>query len=202
MDGVAPQSRLALDGEQALFDGEVNRALPLSDEVRDPQVRTAQGPGDAGELIEPGRALVLSDLNPPEISAAERFVRFAYRLGIPGATLSAPFRKPAKLRLLATVETPLAGDRVAGVGLRAGHFLVHGAKQPIAGLDFAPAARLTPPFERAVHDIRLAARSRGERAARTMHIHRRVDPRDAGSTPIRCPVRAPPGRLAMRATAC
>jgi uncharacterized heparinase superfamily protein len=153
MDGVAPQSRLALDGEQAPFDGEMERALPLSGEVRDPQVRAPQGGVDPGELIEPGRALVLSDLNPPDVSAAERFVRFAYRLGVPGATLTSPFRKPSKPRLLATVETPLAGDRVAGMALRAGHFLVHGVKAPIAQLDFAPAARLTPPFERVVHSF-------------------------------------------------
>lgn len=37
------------------------------------------------------------------------------------------------------------------MALRAGHFLVHGVKAPIAQMDFAPAARLTPPFERVVH---------------------------------------------------
>lgn len=53
--------------------------------------------------------------------------------------------------LLATVETPYQGERAAGVALRAGHFLIHGLKAPIAQMDFAPVARLTPPFERTVH---------------------------------------------------
>ncbi|HSG56157.1 MAG TPA: heparinase II/III family protein [Paracoccaceae bacterium] len=99
----------------------------------------------------PRRALALSDFNPPEISAGERLLRLAYRLGIPGSTLAAPFRKPLRPRLLATVESPVEGDRVAGMALRAGHFLIHGVKAPIGQIDFAPAAKLTPPFERAVH---------------------------------------------------
>ncbi len=103
------------------------------------------------ELIEPGKALVLTDFQPPALSAGEKLMRLAYRMGVSGPTLTAPFRKPAKPRLLATVESPLGGDRVAGVALRAGHFLIHGVKAPIAQMDFAPAARLTPPFERMVH---------------------------------------------------
>jgi uncharacterized heparinase superfamily protein len=98
-----------------------------------------------------GRALTISDFNPPEISAGERLIRLAYRMGIPGHTLAAPFRKPLRPRLLATVESPVEGDRVAGMALRAGHFLIHGVKAPIGQVDFAPAAKLTPPFERAVH---------------------------------------------------
>ena len=37
------------------------------------------------------------------------------------------------------------------MALRAGHFLLHGVKAPIAQLDFSPVAKLTPPFERVVH---------------------------------------------------
>ncbi len=99
----------------------------------------------------PGRELALSDLDPPDITAGERFLRFAYRLGVPGTALSAPFRKPMRPRLLATVEKGLEGDRVAGMALRAGHFLVHGVKAPIAHVDFSPVAKLTPPFDRVVH---------------------------------------------------
>jgi hypothetical protein len=40
---------------------------------------------------------------------------------------------------------------VAGTALRAGHFLVHGLKLPIAQADFVGAGRLTPPVERMVH---------------------------------------------------
>ncbi len=100
---------------------------------------------------ETGRSLVLSDLNPPAATTGERLIRLAYRLGVSGHTLTAPFSKPVRLRLLATVESPLEGDRVAGMALRAGHFLVYGVKVPITQIDLSPAAKLTPPFERVVH---------------------------------------------------
>jgi uncharacterized heparinase superfamily protein len=106
---------------------------------------------ERAELIEPGRALALADFDPPTISAGDRLIRLAYRLGISGHTLSAPFRRPAKPRMLATVASPLAGDPIAGTALRAGHFLVHGVKAPIAQVDFSPAAKLAPPFERTLH---------------------------------------------------
>ena len=106
-----------------------------------------------GEVIEPGRALALADFTPPAIGAGERLLRLAYRMGVPGSALSSPFRKPAKPRLLATVINPLPGNKVAGTALRAGHFLVHGAKTPIAQVEFAGAARLSPPLERMVHSF-------------------------------------------------
>jgi uncharacterized heparinase superfamily protein len=106
-----------------------------------------------GEVVEPGRALALADFAPPSINAGERLIRLAYRLGVPGATLAAPFRKAAKPRLLATVTNPLPGSKVAGTALRAGHFLVHGVKSPIAQIDFAGAARMAPPLERVVHSF-------------------------------------------------
>ncbi len=118
--------------------------------VDDSEITAATIPG---ELIEPGRALALADFSAPALGAGERLVRLAYRLGVPGGALSAPFRKPAKPRLLATVANPLPGDKAAGIALRAGHFLVLGAKLPIAQTDFAGAARMTPPFERAVHSF-------------------------------------------------
>jgi len=111
---------------------------------------TAQSPG---ELVEPGRALALADFAPPAVGAGERLIRLAYRFGISGSALSAPFRKPAKARLLATVANPLPGSRIAGTALRAGHFLVHGVKSPIAQIDFAGAARLAPPLEKVVHSF-------------------------------------------------
>ena len=40
---------------------------------------------------------------------------------------------------------------MSGTALRAGHFLIHGVKAPIAQIDCSAVARLTPPFERAVH---------------------------------------------------
>ena len=106
-----------------------------------------------GELVEPGRALALADFGPPALGLGERFIRLAYRLGIPGSTLNAPFTKAARPRLLATVVSPLPGSKMAGTALRAGHFLVHGVKSPIAQIDFAGAGRMAPPLERTVHSF-------------------------------------------------
>ncbi len=106
-----------------------------------------------GELVEPGRALALADFAPPSVGVGERIMRLAYRFGVSGAALSAPFKKAAKPRLLATVANPLPGNKTAGTALRAGHFLVHGVKSPIAQIDFAGAARMAPPLERVVHSF-------------------------------------------------
>ena len=128
-------------------------AFPLDSAHKEPLAspprRTEETP--PSELIEPGRALVLTDFVPPEITAGERVIRLAYRLGISGHALAAPFRKAPVPRLLATVDNPLPGDPVGGTALRAGHFLVHGAKAAIGQLDFSAVARLAPPFERVVH---------------------------------------------------
>lgn len=107
----------------------------------------------AGELIEPGRGVTLTDLAPPDLSAGERLTRFAYRLGVPGSALSAPFRKGPRPRLLATVSNPLPGHPAAGAALRAGHLLVNGGKLPLAEIDFS-GRTLAPPFERAIHGFR------------------------------------------------
>ena len=101
--------------------------------------------------IEPGRALAIADFSPPAVSAGERLIRFAYRMGLPASMLTSPLGKKTKPRLLATVTNPLPGNRVAGTAIRAGHFLVHGAKTPVSQIDFAGAARVTPPLERVVH---------------------------------------------------
>lgn len=93
-------------------------------------------------VIEASRALALADFDAPQATPAEALMRLAYRLGVPGHALTSPFRKPPRPRLLATVESPHRGDRVAGMALRAGHFLIHGVKAPIAQVDFGPAAKL------------------------------------------------------------
>jgi uncharacterized heparinase superfamily protein len=124
-------------------------AIPLDSAAPEPLAQPKEKRASA--VVEPGRSLALSDFAPPATTAGERLMRLAYRLGVPGPTLVAPFRKHASPRLLATVENPLKGDRVGGMALRAGHFLVHGVKAPIAQMDFSPVAHLTPPFERTVH---------------------------------------------------
>ncbi|MBD3729894.1 MAG: heparinase II/III family protein [Sphingomonadales bacterium] len=153
MDGLLLQGS-AREQEAPVQGGAArSMAIPLA---KDSGEALANGGASAAELpegqvLEPGRSLALADFSSPALGPGERLVRLAYRLGVPGATLASPFRKPQKLRLLATVETPLGGERVAGVALRAGHFLVYGVKAPIAQMDFGPNARLTPPFERVVH---------------------------------------------------
>lgn len=132
--------------------GEPAMAIPLGSGSDAPLIDHGAGPGPS-ELVEPGRALALADFTPPALGAGERLLRLAYRLGVPGSTLAAPFRKPAKPRLLATVLNPLPGQKMAGTAIRAGHFLVHGVKAPIAQIDFAGAARMAPPLERVVHSF-------------------------------------------------
>ena len=154
MSDRAVQTLLPFGGAAADDETELagTSAFPLDAERDEPLARSfePQEPA-ASELIEPGRALALSDFVPPGISAGERLIRLAYRLGVSGHSLSAPFRKEPAPRLLATVENPFPGDPIGGTALRAGHFLVHGVKAPIAQLDFSPTAHLTPPFERVVH---------------------------------------------------
>ncbi|MCB2060117.1 MAG: heparinase II/III family protein, partial [Novosphingobium sp.] len=133
-------------------------AIPLGDTdeagvLNESDAGRTQSSDAPGEMIEPGRALAIADFSPPSISAGERFIRLAYRMGVPASVLTSPMGKKTKPRLLATVLNPLPGDRVAGTALRAGHFLVHGAKTPIAQVDFGGAARLTPPLERTVHSF-------------------------------------------------
>ncbi|MCJ2182735.1 heparinase II/III family protein [Novosphingobium sp. 1949] len=117
----------------------------------EPPERASAAPIVEAEQSETGRALALVDFSPPSVTAGERLIRFAYRLGVPGSMLSTPVGKKARTRLLATVRNTVPGNAAAGTALRAGHFLVHGAKTPIAHVDFAGAARVTPPLERMVH---------------------------------------------------
>ena len=144
---VKDRARLAASDTEPV---QGDAAIPLG-EQSEPLVSETTGTPANPEVIEPGRALVLSDFTKPEISATERFLRFAYRLGVPGSALSAPLMKSPKLRLLATVESPIGGNKVAGTALRAGHFLICGVKAPISQMDCGPSAHLTPPFERTVH---------------------------------------------------
>ncbi|MEO0644199.1 MAG: heparinase II/III family protein [Pseudomonadota bacterium] len=102
---------------------------------------------------ETSRALALADVIAPRTSAGEALIRMAYRMGVPGHALAAPFRRASSPRLLAQVEAPVMGDRTAGTALRAGHFLIDSVKTPIAQLDFAGQTRLAPGIERSLHSF-------------------------------------------------
>ena len=128
-------------------------ALPLGAGEEALRREAADGDKPSAETVEPSRALALSDVIAPRAKAGEALIRMAYRMGIPGHFLSAPFRRPSALRVLATVNSPASGDRAAGIALRAGHFLVHGVKQPISQLDFDSSARLSPGLERSLHSF-------------------------------------------------
>ncbi|TCJ41175.1 heparinase II/III family protein [Parafrankia sp. BMG5.11] len=147
MDGAAVTGKRAARQAASLSDAGLSGgpAIPLN-QRDEPQV--VEPPS---EVIEPGRALALADFAPPSVGPGEALIRLAYRMGVSGSTLARPFGKPARPRLLATVDSPISGDRAVGMALRAGHFLVYGVKAPIAQIDFTPSARLTPPFERTVH---------------------------------------------------
>ena len=156
MTEIDTRNRFVTGVRAAGAEGPEPMAIPLTGATEETAAKAAPAPPTtqtppAEQVIEPGRALALTDFAPPDTTLTERLVRLAYRLGIPGPALAAPFRKPARTRLMATVESPLKGDRVAGMALRAGHFLLYGVKAPIAQVDFSPAAKLTPPFERMVH---------------------------------------------------
>jgi uncharacterized heparinase superfamily protein len=134
-------------------------AIPLGDALEESVVSdlpeqnpdAAESAAEPGELIEPGRALAIADFSPPPVGPGERFLRMAYRFGVPASMLSSPLGRRSKPRVLATVTNPLPGSRMSGTALRAGHFLVHGAKTAISQVDFQGAGRLTPPLERCVH---------------------------------------------------
>jgi uncharacterized heparinase superfamily protein len=102
---------------------------------------------------EPSRALALSDVITVKSGPGEALIRLAYRIGVPGHAIAAPFRRPQATRVLATVESPNRGDRAAGTALRAGHFLIHGVRLAIASFDFSPSAHHAPAVERVVHSF-------------------------------------------------
>lgn len=124
-------------------------AMPLGAEQREDLIESEEDNGRTEDLA-PDRALVITDFSPPAASPADRLMRLAFSLGVSHSTIVAPFRKPLRPRLLATVEAPLEGDRAAGMALRAGHFYIHGVKAPFAQVDMGPLGNLSPPFERVV----------------------------------------------------
>ncbi|MXO51829.1 heparinase [Erythrobacter gaetbuli] len=128
------------DDQVALPLGSAEESLVTSPAITEPEAE-----------IEPARALVLADFQPPRTGPLHTAMRWAYRIGIPGQVLSSPLRKPAKPRLLGTVESPLVGNRSAGVALRAGLFMAGGMKLPLGKLDFGSPSKLAPPFVRSVH---------------------------------------------------
>jgi uncharacterized heparinase superfamily protein len=145
-DGDEQRGKFRSDGQMALSfaDGEHEEdaktdgaaVLPIS-QLSDP--------------AEPGSATKAPEFEAPSVSAAEWATRNLYRAGVPAHALVAPFRKPPPLRLKAAVENPLPGDRVSGMALRAGHFLICGTKLPIEQADLSPAARLAPAVEATLH---------------------------------------------------
>lgn len=127
-------------------------ALPLPRNRREPLIRAVAEAAsqDEAEPLEPARALVPADFA-RRSSLFDAALGWAYRLGVPGALLAAPLRKPARMRLLATVASPLEGDRVRGKAIRAGYFLVEGLKLPLREADYSPSARLPMPQQKLLH---------------------------------------------------
>ena len=135
--------------EPLVTSGKAEPELQLGGVSTGPVSRTSEiGVPDTG-MIEPGRALALADFSPPSLDAGSRLIRLAYRLGLPAGAIN-PFRRRIGPRLTATVTNPIPGDAAAGIALRAGHFLLHGAKSPIVDTEFT-GPRLYPQFERLIH---------------------------------------------------
>lgn len=141
--GVEPAS--LRDRDEGGLGAAKRRALPLNASGDDGAL--------AGATIAPdssGSDPELADLSPPRLGALDRTMRFLYARGVPARNLVRPFHKPARLRLLATVDEPLPGERAAGMALRAGHFLVHGKRIGTDSADYASAA-LAPVLAEAIH---------------------------------------------------
>lgn len=145
-------------GEDILAPHDDARAVPLIPGLEPlrreaPRVASAtpQDEAEAEVPLEPARALVPADLALPTAGLGDRLTRIAYRMGLPAGLLASPLKRPSAPRILATVNTPLAGDRTAGMALRTGHFLVHGLKIPTGQIEMNGAAHMTAPVERVVH---------------------------------------------------
>lgn len=124
---------------------------PGSESLRRERAAASDHPASMAGLddADTGRALAIADFGANSLSPGERLIRLAYSWGVPAGAMN-PFRKRARPRLVATVTNPMRGERSAGTALRAGHFLLHGVKAPIADVTFS-GPRLTPPFERMIH---------------------------------------------------
>ncbi|MBA4009083.1 MAG: heparinase [Erythrobacter sp.] len=135
------------------------RAVALVERVADAPVLPLGSASEPGAepppppVEEPSRALALSDVIAVKSGPGEALIRLAYRIGIPGHAIAAPFRRPQATRVTATVESPNRGDRTAGTALRAGHFLIYGVRMPIASFDFSVSAHHAPGVERVVHSF-------------------------------------------------
>lgn len=131
--------------------GPAPAALPLGASPEPLVAHPAPAGAQEVEPLEPERALVATDFRPSGGRVFDSLIRLAYRAGVPGQVLAAPLRKPSRLRLLATVASPLAGDRAQGMALRTGALLVHGARFALADIAMGPHAHLCAPLARAVH---------------------------------------------------
>lgn len=122
------------------------RAIPLSGESSDAQLVETTTIGAEATGSEPA----LADLSPPRLGLVDGAMRFLYARGVSAHNLVRPFHKPSRLRLLATVDEPVAGERAAGMALRAGHFLIAGKRIGIESADYSSVS-LARPVARALH---------------------------------------------------
>ncbi len=118
---------------------------------REPETAAAPTEDTLASAADAIETATLAGLTLPPVTTGERIARLGYRIGIPSHYLQRPLGLRSKPRLLATVENPLAGDRVAGTALRTGQILVHGAMLPLGGIDYHEPSRLPPPLARTLH---------------------------------------------------
>ena len=127
-------------------------ALPLPRDRREPLIRAVAEAVTEQDVtpLESSRALTPADFV-PRSNPLDAAIVWAYRMGVPGSLLVAPLRKPARLRLLGTVASPIEGDRARGTAIRAGHFLVEGMKLPLADADFSASSHQAMPLQKLLH---------------------------------------------------
>lgn len=125
--------------------GPAGRAIPLSADPADAALVEAPT-----FVADPAGEPELADLSPPRLGLIDGAMRFLYARGVPAHTLVRPFHKPSRLRLLATVDEPVAGERAAGMALRAGHFVLAGKRLGADSADYSSTA-LAAPIARALH---------------------------------------------------
>ena len=100
-----------------------------------------------------GRDLMIRSDDGKGASLAEKAVHYFHRLTWRTPLHRLKLKGRAPLRLLATPDDPIRGDKKRGMAIRAGHFLHNGMKKPLSSVDFAD-LKVPPLFEEYIHGFR------------------------------------------------
>ena len=101
----------------------------------------------------PGRDLMLRVDGDRGTSLTEKALHYFHRLTWRTPLHRLRLKGRAPLRLMASPDDPIRGDKKRGMAIRAGHFLHNSMKQPLSDVDFAD-LKLPPLFEEYIHGFR------------------------------------------------